>query len=48
MTRVKAGAILLEFNCSNENFGKVIGKVLNSKLPIKTKFISRVASNPIL
>lgn len=41
MTRVKSGAILLEFNCSNENFGKIISKIVNSKLPIKTKFISR-------
>jgi large subunit ribosomal protein L16 len=41
MTRVKSGAILLEFNCSNENLGKIISKIVNSKLPIKTKFISR-------
>ena len=29
MTRVKTGAILLEFNCSNENFGKIISKIVN-------------------
>lgn len=41
MTRVKAGAVLVEFSCSNETFGKLIGKVVSSKLPMKTKFISR-------
>lgn len=42
MGRVKAGAILVEFNCSNENLGKSIGRLLNSKLPVKTMFISRL------
>lgn len=41
MSRVKAGAILVEYNCSNINLGKQISKIVNSKLPIKTKFIYR-------
>jgi ribosomal protein L16/L10AE len=39
--RLKRGSIIIEFNCSNINVGKNIWKILNSRLPIKTKMLSR-------
>lgn len=41
MSRVKRGSILVEFNSSNLNLSKKISDIVNSKLPIKTRFIDR-------
>lgn len=38
--RVKRGGIILEWNSSNEKYAKKIFNLINSKLGIKTKFIS--------
>ena len=39
--RIKRGGVLVEWNSSNEKYAKKIWSLINSKLGIKTKFISR-------
>ena len=39
--KVRAGQILLEFTCSSSILAKKIHKLVNSKLPIKIKLISK-------
>lgn len=41
MCKIKNGGILIEYNSSSEKYGKLIYKIVNSKLPIKTKLIYR-------
>ena len=39
MTRISAGSILIEFTCNSPLIAKKVYKIVNSKLPVKSKLI---------
>lgn len=42
-SRIRPGAIILEFNCSNVNLAKLVYRTISSKLPFKSMFISSLS-----
>ena len=45
VTRIRAGSVIVELKCSNIQLAKIIFKIVNSKLPIKTTTVETRSSN---